>query len=105
MKLLWQYSLICFTSSCAEIYIEERQAKVKELHLRKTDIFMDLIKEGSIPLRPGVLRIIDDAIETGLKLAGTFLLFLLSLSLLLTCNIRLLCTSLDFSHLCCQHLV
>ena len=33
-----------------------RMAKVKELHLRKTDIFMDLINEGAIPLRPGVLR-------------------------------------------------
>lgn len=48
---------------------ENRQAKVKELHLEKTDIFMDLIDEGSIPLRPGVLRIVDDAIASGVKLA------------------------------------
>jgi len=48
---------------------EGRQDKVLELHLRKTDIFMDLIKKGSIPLRPGVLRIIDDAIAADLKLA------------------------------------
>lgn len=47
----------------------ERQAKVKELHLRKTDIFMDLIDEGVIPLRPGVLRIVDDAIAAGVRLA------------------------------------
>ena len=47
----------------------ERQAKVMELHLRKTDIFMDFIQQGSIPLRPGVLRIIDDAIAANLKLA------------------------------------
>lgn len=46
-----------------------RQAKVKELHLRKTDIFMDMIQEGGVPLRPGVLRVIDDAIAAGLKLA------------------------------------
>ena len=48
---------------------DERQAKVKELHLRKTDIFNDMIKTGDVPLRPGVLRLIDDAIAAGLKLA------------------------------------
>jgi len=48
---------------------EGRAEKVKGLHLEKTDIFMDLIDEGSIPLRPGVLRIVDDAIESGIKLA------------------------------------
>lgn len=48
---------------------EGRQERVKELHLRKTDIFMDLIDKGDIPLRPGVLRIIDDAIDSNLRLA------------------------------------
>lgn len=48
---------------------EERKQKVKELHLRKTDIFMDMIKKGGVPLRPGVLRVIDDAIAAGLRLA------------------------------------
>eukprot|EP00525_Craspedostauros_australis_P011991 CAMPEP_0198124798 /NCGR_PEP_ID=MMETSP1442-20131203/40899_1 /TAXON_ID= /ORGANISM="Craspedostauros australis, Strain CCMP3328" /LENGTH=283 /DNA_ID=CAMNT_0043784273 /DNA_START=70 /DNA_END=921 /DNA_ORIENTATION=+ len=48
---------------------DDRPAKVKELHLRKTDIFMDMIKTGGVPLRPGVLRIIDDAIAADLRLA------------------------------------
>jgi HAD superfamily hydrolase (TIGR01509 family) len=48
---------------------EGRQEKVKELHLRKTDIFMDMINEGNIPLRPGVLRIIDEAIAADIQLA------------------------------------
>jgi len=48
---------------------EGRAAKVKELHLLKTDIFMELIDEGSIPLRPGVLRLVDEAIAAGVKLA------------------------------------
>lgn len=47
----------------------ERQAMVKKLHLRKTDIFMDLIDKGVIPLRPGVLRIVDEAIANDVKLA------------------------------------
>eukprot|EP00586_Coscinodiscus_wailesii_P021223 CAMPEP_0172500724 /NCGR_PEP_ID=MMETSP1066-20121228/142365_1 /TAXON_ID=671091 /ORGANISM="Coscinodiscus wailesii, Strain CCMP2513" /LENGTH=293 /DNA_ID=CAMNT_0013275113 /DNA_START=13 /DNA_END=894 /DNA_ORIENTATION=- len=48
---------------------EERQKKVKALHLRKTDIFMDLIDEGAIPLRSGILRIVDEAIAAGVQLA------------------------------------
>ena len=48
---------------------DEKVSKVKALHLQKTDIFMDLIDEGSIPLRPGVLRVVDEAIAAGVKLA------------------------------------
>jgi HAD superfamily hydrolase (TIGR01509 family) len=48
---------------------DKRADKVKELHLRKTDIFMDLIDSGAIPLRPGVLRLVDEAIEAGVRLA------------------------------------
>lgn len=48
---------------------DERQAKVKELHLLKTDLFNEMIQKGGVPLRPGVLRVVDEAIEAGLKLA------------------------------------
>ena len=48
---------------------KERQEKVKELHLRKTAIFNEMIQEGGIPLRPGVLRVIDDAIAADIRLA------------------------------------
>ena len=46
-----------------------RAETVLGLHLQKTDIFMELIDEGVIPLRSGVLRIVDEAIEKGVKLA------------------------------------
>lgn len=49
--------------------LADRPAKVKELHLRKTDIFMDMIRENRIPLRPGVARIVDAAISKGIQLA------------------------------------
>ncbi len=42
---------------------------VKELHKQKTEYFMQLIQSGALPLRPGVLRIIDQAIAKRLKLA------------------------------------
>jgi HAD superfamily hydrolase (TIGR01509 family) len=40
-----------------------------DLHLQKTDIFMQLIDEGKIPLRPGVLRLVDEAIANNVRLA------------------------------------
>ena len=48
---------------------EGRQDKVKSLHLQKTGIFMDMINEGAIPLRPGVLRLVDEAIKNDVALA------------------------------------
>lgn len=46
-----------------------RQDKVKALHLRKTELFNDMIRQGGVPLRPGVLRLVDAAVDAGLKLA------------------------------------
>ena len=49
---------------------EEAQTDlVKALHLRKTELFNDMITAGKIPLRPGVLRIVDEAIAAGVPLA------------------------------------
>lgn len=36
---------------------------IKELHLRKTELFNELITSGSIPLRPGVLDLVDMALQ------------------------------------------
>jgi hypothetical protein len=37
---------------------EARQKLVKELHLLKTDIFMQMVESGMMPLRPGVKRLV-----------------------------------------------
>lgn len=47
----------------------DREELIKELHRIKTELFMNLIKEGSISLRPGVARLIDEAINEDLMLA------------------------------------
>jgi HAD superfamily hydrolase (TIGR01509 family) len=41
---------------------------IPELHKRKTAIFTDLIARGSLPLRPGIGRIVDEAHAAGIKL-------------------------------------
>jgi HAD superfamily hydrolase (TIGR01509 family) len=47
----------------------DKDLLIKDLHKLKTDLFMDLIESGSLPLRPGVARLMDEAIAEGIKLA------------------------------------
>ncbi|MEI7599119.1 MAG: HAD family hydrolase [Aestuariivirga sp.] len=47
----------------------DRDALIAKLHKLKTDIFMNLIAKGGLPLRPGVARLIDEAIAGGVTLA------------------------------------
>lgn len=47
----------------------ERAGFIAQLHRLKTDLFMELIETGALPLRPGVARIVDEAIEAGVQLA------------------------------------
>jgi HAD superfamily hydrolase (TIGR01509 family) len=47
----------------------EKDAAIAKLHKLKTDIFMQLIEGGGLPLRPGIARITDEAIAAGLKIA------------------------------------
>lgn len=42
---------------------------VKTLHARKTQIFQELIASAVVPLRPGVLRLVDESIGAGVPLA------------------------------------
>lgn len=48
---------------------DKQQTLVKTLHLRKTELFNELIDKGSIPLRPGVLRLIDEALAAKVTVA------------------------------------
>lgn len=48
---------------------DERDAFIKALHKSKTDLFMGLILEGELPLRPGIARTVDEAIAAGVTLA------------------------------------
>jgi HAD superfamily hydrolase (TIGR01509 family) len=41
---------------------------IPELHKRKTAIFTDLIAHGSLPLRSGISRIVDEAYAAGIRL-------------------------------------
>ena len=47
----------------------ERDAAIASLHKLKTDLFMELIESGALPLRTGISRIVDEAIVAKLKIA------------------------------------
>jgi len=49
--------------------VEKQQELVKLLHKKKTDLFMGLVEGGQMSLRPGVLRLVDEAIERGIPIA------------------------------------
>lgn len=49
--------------------IDDRDAFIRDLHRSKTDIFMQIIRDGQLPLRSGIARLVDEAIATGLTLA------------------------------------
>ncbi|KAK8684445.1 hypothetical protein V6N13_040472 [Hibiscus sabdariffa] len=48
---------------------EERKEFIASLHKRKTELFMALIENRLLPLRPGVAKLVDQALEKGVKVA------------------------------------
>ena len=54
--------------SKAEHYIENDDL-IPPMHVRKTAIYMDLVRTGAVPLRPGVERLIREARASGMRLA------------------------------------
>jgi len=47
----------------------EEDEFVKELHKKKTEIFISLIESGRLPLRTGIRRLMKEAVERDLSLA------------------------------------
>lgn len=46
-----------------------RKELMLKLHKRKTDLFMEAVETGRMPLRPGVKRLVQEAIDAGVKVA------------------------------------
>lgn len=47
----------------------DRDALILQLHHAKTDLFMQIIDSGALPLRPGVVRMVDAALDAGMQVA------------------------------------
>jgi HAD superfamily hydrolase (TIGR01509 family) len=47
----------------------DKEELIVELHKLKTQIFMKMIESGALPLRPGIKRLIDEAIANKIMLA------------------------------------
>ena len=48
--------------------ITDKDIYIKDLHKLKTDCFMQIIESCQLPLRPGVARLVDEAIADGISL-------------------------------------
>ena len=48
--------------------ITDKDDFIKELHRLKTECFMQIIESSQLPLRPGVARLVDEAIEDDITL-------------------------------------
>ena len=49
--------------------IADKGSLIKSLHADKTELFMKIIESGELAVRPGIKRIVDEAIEEGITLA------------------------------------
>lgn len=49
--------------------VADKERFIKDLHRHKTDLYMQIIESGRLPVRPGVNRLIDEAIADGIALA------------------------------------
>jgi len=49
--------------------VGDKEAYIKKLHKRKTDVFMEIVSQGQIALRSGIGRLVREAHQDGLKLA------------------------------------
>lgn len=48
---------------------EGRREWVARVHARKTELFAELVRSGLLPARPGVVRLVDEALSAGVRLA------------------------------------
>jgi HAD superfamily hydrolase (TIGR01509 family) len=51
-----------------EVKPEEEDDLIKSMHKKKTQTFIELIESGKLPLRPGVKRLMQEAMDAGLRL-------------------------------------
>jgi HAD superfamily hydrolase (TIGR01509 family) len=51
-----------------DVKAEDEDDLIKRLHKRKTEIFVELIESEKLPLRPGIKRLMTEAMEKGLIL-------------------------------------
>ena len=48
---------------------EELEARIKEFHKAKSAAYVDIVEAGGLPGRPGVRRLIEEALDAGWKVA------------------------------------
>lgn len=68
-KMRWYFARYGWPDGHPSATSEEQEAFIAHLHARKTEMYKALIAEGKAGARPGVLRLIDEAHDHGVRLA------------------------------------
>ncbi|OEU06655.1 HAD-like protein, partial [Fragilariopsis cylindrus CCMP1102] len=68
-RMTHYWNTVGWPDSICDDTTSSRQEKVQELHFAKTEIFNDIISQGTVPLRPGVERLMDEAHKNNIQLA------------------------------------
>jgi HAD superfamily hydrolase (TIGR01509 family) len=68
-KMHWYFASFGWPPALADASADDRDEYVRHLHAEKTALYKALIAGGDAKIRPGVLRLIDDAYDAGYKLA------------------------------------
>jgi HAD superfamily hydrolase (TIGR01509 family) len=50
------------------IPLEEEDQLIKDMHRYKTETFIEMIESGSLPLRPGIRRLMQEIVDAGLAI-------------------------------------
>ncbi len=58
-----------FDSNFWPEFVGSKNDFIRQLHAAKTELFMEIVNSGELSLRPGVARIVDDAIRANIILA------------------------------------
>ena len=65
-RMTTYFNEVGWPSSVSE---SDRKAFIQDLHLFKTDNFNTVVQSGAVSLRPGVMRLIDEALSAGVFVA------------------------------------
>lgn len=68
-KMQWYFETYGWPSDLETQSADSRREYISELHKKKSELYMNMIREGEAKMREGILRVMDEAFEKGYKVA------------------------------------
>jgi HAD superfamily hydrolase (TIGR01509 family) len=71
-RMTHYFNSVCTLEPFKSMYPDDNESRkefIKRLHMRKTELFLEIVEAGKLPLRPGVARLVKEALENGAQVA------------------------------------